>query len=741
MILTTLTIMVYSLLTISILFFLGYGLTLLFIPKKLKSHAFWLTPWFSIFFLIFFLVIFGLLGFSVKQISPVLVISLLILNLIAFFKRKLKYKVFPLREVIIVTFVIISVLFNCRPLITGAKSLTTISLGNNDVVVYAEVSDYLVDHPISKSFTDKNASKTITSNYRWVPIIISFFLNLFQLKGFEFVYLFQVVLFALTVPIIYLLFKTLYKDSIFGLILCLFLSVFNVNLLYMLYHNFFGQIFFWGIEVFLLIFLFSYLSVQEIKSKDFLKYDFIIGLALSVLFFSYHEAVIFIIAPLFLFFLSRLVIKADIAYYLRSFIRIFFITGLTSFFSIINAIKIDFMQAFIGYPGQPIGWQLFRNKIPYANPFEALGFYSIHSFKPLPTILAVIFSLLIVAVIVKGIMKSKEKLLLISFLIVYLLFYYWTGISQRNFFSYNRALTYTLPLMIVVFAIGLVNVLFNNKKNRAIDILILILLITLGLYSAKKLSTRFITEYFSVGRDYQSLKNIQNNKELINESIYLENNISNDIPYWNDIWIRYFLNLNKFPVSPVVFKKGQKIVVPENGLILIHKRNAYINAPRIIMNKTIWENDFFKIGRLCNSDNCLVNSQENLSTIFFGQTSFEDNLLLSGWSIKESESRWAEGKKSNLRLIVKDDMKSKIVIEALTLEEPQTMEVFVDNQSIGFISLSKEFEQYSLNLKSPLSRGVHLLSFTFSHTYKPSLISQSNDNRDLAANFKQIRLK
>lgn len=88
MILTTLTIMVYSLLTISILFFLGYGLTLLFIPNKLKSHAFWLTPWFSIFFLIFFLVIFGLLGFSVKQISPVLIISLLILNLIAFFKKK-----------------------------------------------------------------------------------------------------------------------------------------------------------------------------------------------------------------------------------------------------------------------------------------------------------------------------------------------------------------------------------------------------------------------------------------------------------------------------------------------------------------------------------------------------------------------------------------------------------------------------------------------------------------------------
>src|SRR3989344_2320986 len=63
--------LVFTILTLLTVFFFGFGLTLFFIPAKLKAYAFWLTPWFSIFFLVFFLVLSNLLGFSVKQSSPV----------------------------------------------------------------------------------------------------------------------------------------------------------------------------------------------------------------------------------------------------------------------------------------------------------------------------------------------------------------------------------------------------------------------------------------------------------------------------------------------------------------------------------------------------------------------------------------------------------------------------------------------------------------------------------------------
>lgn len=747
MITTVLTISLYSFLTIFTLFFLGYGLTLLLIPNKLKSYAFWLSPWFSVFFLILFLVIFGFLGFSVRQISSIIVIFLLMLNAFVFFKKKLKYKFNLLQDVLIGIIIVISIFFNCSPLITKVKSLTTISFGNNDVVTYAMVPDYLISHSIAENFFAKNDPKKpvdpvtqmISKNYRWSPIIVSFFLNIFNFQGYQYVYLFETILFSLAIPLVYLLFKILYNDNFLGIIFCIFLYTFNVNLLYILFHDFFGQVFFWGIEIFLIIFLFSYLSGKEIKSRDSLKYNFIIGLTLSVLFYSYHEAAIFIIAPLFLFFFFRSFVKTDFSYYLRNFIIIFFITCLTSFISIINAIKIDFMQAFISNSGQPIGWQLFRSKIPYANPYEALGFYSIHSFEPLPTIIAVILSLLIVSILVRGIMKSKGKALLMSFLIIYLLFYYWTVISQHNFFAYNRALTYTLPLIIVIFTIGLVN-LFSEKKINKIGVYISILLIVLILYSAKKLNNRFITEYISVSKDYISLKNIQNSRKFIKEPLYIENDVDLSIPYWNSIWIHYFLNLNKFPIPPIIFKTG-KVEVPENSLVLIHKPTTYIYAPRIILKNIIWENKFFKIGRLCNSNKCLMDSGIDLSAISFSQSYFEDSLLLSGWSAKEPKSRWAEGKQSSLRLVNKDGEKTKIIIEALTIREPQTVNISIDGQFAGSFSPTTVFKSYSIDLVNPLYRGVHKILFSYSHAYKPSEISQSRDNRDLAVNFKQIRLE
>ena len=245
MIITTLTILFYSLLTIFILFFLGYGLTLLSIPNKLKPYAFWLSPWFAMFFLIFFLVIFSLFAFSVKQISPFLIVFLSLLTISAFFKKKFRYKIRFKEDIVIAIFIIISIIFNTSPLIRREKILTTLSLGNNDVIIYASGPDYLVTHSIAESYlseskplkpTEYGFMGMLKENFRLgSPIIVSFFLNLFHLKGYQYIYLFETILFGLAIPLTFLLFKFLYKDSIYGLLLCLFLFSFNVNLLYILY--------------------------------------------------------------------------------------------------------------------------------------------------------------------------------------------------------------------------------------------------------------------------------------------------------------------------------------------------------------------------------------------------------------------------------------------------------------------------------------------------------------------------
>ena len=94
-------IFLFTILTLLTVFFFGFGLTLFFIPAKLKAYAFWLTPWFSIFFLVFFLVLSNLLGFSVKQSSPVAIVVMIGFNIWIVWKTKERFRFHVKEDVII----------------------------------------------------------------------------------------------------------------------------------------------------------------------------------------------------------------------------------------------------------------------------------------------------------------------------------------------------------------------------------------------------------------------------------------------------------------------------------------------------------------------------------------------------------------------------------------------------------------------------------------------------------------
>lgn len=746
MIITTLNIVFYSFLTILILFVLGTGLTLFLIPSKLKPHALWLIPWYAIFFLIFFLVIFSLFGFSVEQTSPFLIFFLLLLDVYMVFKKKLEFKIPSKNNIIILVFIFISIIFNSGTLIRRVKTLTTVSLGNNDVVVYAALTDNLINHSIVESFSTKNDPLKptqygivgmLTDNFRWgSPIIGSFFMNVLQLEGYQYIYLFEAILFSLAIPLLYLLFKIIYKDSIYGLTLCLFLFTFNANLLYILYHNFLGQIFFWGIEIFLLIHLLSYLFSAEVNDSTLGKSDYIIGLTMSVLFISYHEVAILVILPLFIFLFINLLRKNNFLIYLKALIRIFFITGITSCLSILRAMKIDFLQA--GGLDAPIGWQLFRSKIPYANPFEALGLYSIHSFEPLPTILAILLSLFVIVIIIFGITKSNKRIITVSFLIVYMFFYYWTGIAHQNFFAYNRALTYTLPLIIVLFSVGIIAF---YEKNKKIGICIIIFLICIVSYSGYMLNRRFMGGYFAVDKSLISLKELNSNND-INEPIFTEQTITGPTNLWRQFWTDYFLYPNKLIYTPFNISKSKEQIV-DDSLILISKPSFLSgNNSKIIFSKIVWENEYYMLGRLCNSDKCILERNEDLSKITVDKNNYEDSLLLFGWGIREGEARWAIDKESTLRLVTKGYSPVNLTIEALSLKKPQEISVEIDGKLIGTISIGIDWQEYKLPIDNYLNEGVHKIKFTYSNEYRPMDVIPGNlDGRTLYVNFKKIALE
>jgi len=734
-------IITYLILSLLLIFFLSYGISRLFLSKYFNKDYIFLSSWFLFIFIIIVFTLLSLAGLSVFLSSLIIVPILAGISLYFLFRDKNK-QIFDIEKIIVFSFVIISIVFNLSPLIKRDKILTTVSLGNNDVIEYTLSADYLKNKSILQSFKEDvvlSIDNLLHDGFRWGPSINeAFFLNILNLEAYKYTYLFEVILYSLMIPLVYVLFKILYKPSLFGGLLILTLTTFNSNLLYMLYHNFFGLVIYWGISLFLLIFLFTKYgkNKKELYRIDLL--EVLIGITIAVLYFSYHEGALFVLFPLGLYFIYLFTKKNNSWKYFKSIFRV----GLISFFlgsiSIINAIIFDFGQAFKGNPNQPIGWQLFRDKYPFANPFEMMGFYSIHNFGPLPNFIAILLSFFVIYVLFIGFNKSKYKSFLAGFLIIDIFFLLFFTFIRKNFFDYNRVVTYTLPIFLILFSIGFAYI-FEKKKYLKY---IIVFLLLLSFFSGIMLNKRFITERLSVDLSIISLKEI---KEInLKEPVYAGGAVDESIPLWDQIWIGYFVypNVKNITIPKDFLKDKNKNKVPNNSIVLIRKPYPFIIENKFILKNVIWENEYFKLGRFCNSNDCLIKSNVDLSNIQVGKSDYEDSLFLSGWSMKERNYRWAASLQANLRLVTKQDFyPKKLIIEALSLNTPQKISIYINEQLIGEQNLSKEWETYEFPLLYSLYPGVQNILFKFSHLYKPVNLGLNLDNRDLSVNFKKIALE
>ncbi len=733
----------YPFINIFILFILGLGLTYLLVPKYFRPYILWLSPWTTIITSIFYFVVMGLVGFSVNQTYVPFIIALIVINIYVLTKVKPTFNLNIKENLILAIVVGLTLILNLSPLIRHDRTLTSISMGNNDIIAYATAGDYLKDHSIAASLkpgTEEAVSNLLGGFRRWgTAIINSFFLTILNLQAYQYTYASQAVLFSLFLPLAYILFKVLSgRSNISGLIAVTIFTGFNANLLYMIYHDFFGQVLSWGIEMLFFIFLYHYFNSPRIRLNKFNRYDFILGIIIAVLYFSYHEQAVFMFAPLIIFLSAAFFLeKNNFKHYLYALLRIASISLITGFNSIIYATVFDYRRAFVTNPNQPIGWQLFRSQIPYANPFEAMGFWSIHNFAPLPAILAVVLSAVILFIFIKGIIKSRSKILTISYLLIFLLFFYWTGVYQHNFFAYNRVLTFTLPFFIVIFSIGLINLF---KRQNYFSFIIIAVLIALELWSAIRLNRRFIREHLSVEKSYISILDLK--KKKIKEPIYAESITYTGMPLWMSIWTNYFLYSKGTSTVPTIFDNNQfSNKIPDNDLVLITKPTPWYRSTQVILTDIVWENEYYKLGRLCNSADCLMGRTEDLSAIEMGKNNYEDSLLISGWAIKEADSRWAVGKESKLRLVVKNENNRELIIEASTIKEPQAVSVFVDNEPVGKQDIDTSFREYRYILEVPLSPGVHNIRFEYPNVYRPVDYGLSPDTRELSVNFKTIKLE
>ena len=729
----------YTLATIIIMFLLGSGLTLLAVPKQLQKYAFWLTPWYFIFFIIFTLTTFSLLGFSVKDIGPFVILFLIGISIYVWKKTSRRFEFSLKQDVLLLFFIVISITLNLSPLIRRQGFLTTVSMGNNDVIIYAVAPEFLLNYSFQENLyleTSPGVSGFLNSGYRWgTPIIESFFLYVFNFLGYQFTYTLEVIIYALSIPLAYILLQILFRKSTIALIILSLLFVFNSNMLYMVYHVFFGQVLFWGLTLSILIVLFSYFITLEKNKRNNLLYEATLGLAIVVFYFSYHEPAIFIFGPIVLFLIYLFVRKKRFLIYLQSIMKIGFIAILLGSVSIINATIVDYLQAFGGDPNAKIGWGLFRDRLPYANPFEMMGFWSIHNFEPLIIPLATVLSLITVFIFIYGFSESKKKDLLLCYISVFLFFIIWMGPIKRNFFAYNRAVTYTLPLFLIIFTIGLTKLIEKGKVIK----LIIFSSFVLVIFSGLKLNKRFLQEHVAVDKSYVSLKELPSN---IDEPIYTESYVRPSIPLWKNIWSSYFVYphiLNKLYPNKVLNNQYANSI-PDNSLVLLEKPVPWYPPTNVLLRKKVWENEFYTLGRICNTANCLITSKEDLSLVTFNREDFQDSILINGWWSKEDGHRWIGLKEATMRLVVKNDPVSILHMEMATLKEPQTMTVYVNEEKVTSVSIKTEWKDYPISIGQHHNEVINI-RLEFSHLYNPAALGLSADVRDLVVDVRKISLE
>ena len=132
----------------------------------------------------------------------------------------------------------------------------------------------------------------------------------------------------------------------------------------------------------------------------------------------------------------------------------------------------------------------------------------------------------------RKLLRSKYKLLSFSYLLLIVVFLIWlTG----NFFAYNRAVTYNLPLLLILFTIGVTETIRGHKRLSYVIVGSFVLVVFSGL----SLNKRFLREHYVIDKSLISLQNLPLKK--IREPIYNEEHINQHMSLWRIIWTHYFV--------------------------------------------------------------------------------------------------------------------------------------------------------------------------------------------------------
>lgn len=592
------SIIILSVKIIFLSFFLGFGIARILLPKKLEEYALWFSPWLGLVLTVLMAIALNLGGIPLsKGKYLILLISLLLLIISFFLKRR---KISLNEELFGIAFLTgLSFLLNILPLLYKVRFPTSISFGNLDVLTYSNVGDYLINNTINgiKALQPLNPYSWsvvdfLLYSFRWgSPMILGFFSSVFNLRSYQVFTILVNLFFSLMLPLTYIYSKILFPKNKYLLLLLTFITFsLNSTILYMLYHVFFGQFIFMGLYLMVLILMQSYIEEIDTRKHAPNNYDFLIGLTTAAVATIYPEGLLFILAPMFGLFTFNFFFNKERLFYLLTFLKIIFITIIISPVTFGLSIKQN-IKLFVSTIGVTfIGWEKIRN----ANPIELVGLYNINYSKELTFTLAIIFGLAVVLIWIIALTRIKNKILITMNLLMVASFLIMYRYISPNFFTYHRALTYTIFLYVILFAIGIAY-MFSLFKNTIVKILIVLTFLVLAVRSYYRTYNLFYVHSKVIDRPLASLLELNDSKK-ITETFLTSDVYFAEFDLWKRVWREYFLQ-NKSIVTRQNYVMNTE-TAKNLKLVLSEKNYLEKDGKQIIYKNIVWQNQYYVLGEI-----------------------------------------------------------------------------------------------------------------------------------------------
>ena len=749
MLIILLAIIIYLLLLLA-----GWGATTLLIPAVLRPYKIWLIPWMGILVLSITGLWLSRIGLG-TALSIYIVIGFSCILLIIGETRKYGLgrrctKLQKLDHLLIAIAAAFGLLLTLLPLFLSEQIPTTISLGNNDAHDYALIADFLKDHgiyqaPVNYSDSQPNAY-SLTEGLRpgvrtgsW--IFFSLIGSAVRLPTHQIFTITLAVIFSLTPALLYV-FTYVVSGSRLAAAFSLIISVLNVNLLFITYHGFGGQVPAYGLLV--LSFLLSFLLLQEkaesrLKKEDKFKYVILLGISVSGLFSMYVEIVPFLIIPmaLALFWLmsSQSSKRREMVDYLALTIAITLATLFVDPFS-----PIEGWQRLLAASSADAGWI-----IPWAGSGEILGFLNVHRSSGYSASLSIFVGAVTAATVLLGATSVRYKAILCSSLTFATAILCYMRLVRVYEYGYFKAVTFNLFIFIVLFSIGLkelanviATLLTKNQRflknqryslslTKSVVNILMIFLTFLPVGPALSLGLQNYRDHIAVNENIVSLQEIDRMIDK-DQAVYIPEGFS----LWEQMWATKFLgDRTVLFASPSTYHGGDKFVSeapPPDSLVLT--LSSLSVSPLLSTNvaKTsngvVWSNEKFSLQK---RDAFFEDYPISMSA---GKNWYNPEYLCTAENC--SEFRWLG---QDATLLAKKKLSSvksiELFIDFITLRADVTVDIYVDDIFIEAVHL-KDSKRH--RILTPFTKDAIALRFhTVEGTFRPE-----NDPRDIAVGVKAI---